>query len=131
MDAVSQRGAFTMIEVLASVLILMVGMLAVVGMVAFALKQASRAQAAATAMATALTVVDDPTPLLRADWSVVGSTAQGYLNGYYVRRTESASGTSSDLKANGLISIAIQVDVYESVDGLPVASLTTRRMARQ
>lgn len=123
--------AFTMIEVLASVLILMVGMLAVVGMVSFAIKQASRAQAASTAMATAMTVVDDPEPLLRADWTAFGATTQGYLNGYYVRRTESTAGSSADLSLNGLVSVSIQVDVYESVDGLPVASLTTRRLARR
>lgn len=127
-----RRGAaFTMIEVLASVLILTVGMLAVVGMVAFAIKQASRAQAASTAMATAMTVVDDPEPLLRADWTAFGATAQGYLNGYYVRRTESTAGSSADLATNGLVSVSIQVDVYESLDGIPVASLTTRRLARR
>lgn len=122
--------AFTMIEVLASVLVLMVGMLAVVGMVAWGVKQASRAQAASTAMATALTVIDDAEPLLRADWTSFGSTSQGYLNGYYVRRTESTAGTSAALQANGLVSVQISVDVFESMDGLPVASLTTRRFAR-
>lgn len=121
---------FTMIEVLASVLVLMVGMLAVVGMVAWGIKQASRAQAASTAMATALTVIDDPEPLLRADWTSFGGTAQGYLNGYYVRRSETSAGTSSDLATNGLVSLQIQVDVYESLDGLPVASLSTRRLVR-
>jgi Tfp pilus assembly protein PilV len=122
---------FTMIEVLASVLILMVGMLAVVGMVAFAIKQASRAQSASTAMATAMTVVDDVNPLLAADWTSFGSTTQGYLNGYYVRRTENSIGSSADLATNGLLSIAIQVDVYESFEGALVASLSTRRLARR
>lgn len=126
----ASRG-FTMIEVLASVLVLVVGMLSVVGMVAWGIKRASLAQAASTAMATALTVVDDAEPLLRADWTAFGGTAQGYLNGYYVRRTESTAGTSPDLQAHGLVSVQINVDVYESLGGQPVASLSTRRFARK
>lgn len=123
--------AFTLIEVLASVLILMVGMLAVAGMVAWGVRQAARAQASSTAMATALTVTDDPEPLQRTDWTTFGGTAQGFLNGYYVRRSESTAGTSAGLQAQGLVSVEISVDVYETLGGAPVASLTTRRFARR
>lgn len=127
----SPRRAFTLIEVLASLLIITTGMLAVVGMIAFGIRQASRGQASATAMATALTVLEDPAPLGATDWTRTGGNAQGYLNGYYVVRAVDSSASAASLTGNGLASEAIRVDVYESSGGAAVASMSTRRLARR
>lgn len=124
---------FTLIEVLASLLIIAIGMMGVVGMVWYGITQADRSRAANTAMATALSVLDDPTPLHGLDWNhtpaaLSGGTSEttGRLNGYFVRRRE----TSSGLAADGLASTAIQVDVYLAFGGTPITSLSTRRMKR-
>ena len=126
-------GGFTLVEVMASLLVILVGMLAVIGMVSFAIAQANRSQAACTAMATALSVVDDPLPLGTLDWNhavapLAGGSAvtTGFINGYFVRRTE----TSDGLVAEGLASVAISVDVFEANGGVLVASTSTRRMHR-
>ncbi len=122
---------FTMIEALASALIIMVGILAVIGMVMFAIRKSAEAQSASTAMATALTVVDDPTPLGTLDWTTTATSSRGYVNSYYVIRTISTAGTNPDLAANGLESVEIVVDVFDSINGRQVASMSTRRMARR
>jgi prepilin-type N-terminal cleavage/methylation domain-containing protein len=79
------RQGFTLIEVVASMLLFAVGGMAVIGVVVYGLSSAMRAQADATALATALSVLKDPLPLgaeARADgtlapwrWSRAGATA--------------------------------------------------------
>lgn len=127
------RHAFTLIEVLASLLVISIGMMGVVGMVWYAIILADRSQAGSTAMATALSVLDDPTPLWGLDWNHtaaplaggVGETT-GRINGYFIRRREQATGPLAD----GIGTTLIQVDVYLSGD-TPVASLSTRRVKRE
>jgi Tfp pilus assembly protein PilV len=118
-----------MIEILATLLVITIGMLAVIGMILYATVLASRAQAATTGMATALTVLDDPTPLTKLDWSPAsgGLPASGYINGYYVTRLE----TSSQAVADGLVSVEIKVEVYETIGGALVSSVAGRRMRRR
>lgn len=133
MRARRHQSAFTLIEVLASLLVISIGMMGVVGMVWYAVILADRSQAGSTAMATALTVLDDPTPLWGLDWNHtaaplaggVGETT-GRINGYFVRRREHSTG----LLADGVATTVIQVDVYLSGD-TPVASLSTRRIKRE
>lgn len=123
------RAAFTMIEVLATLLIITLGMLAVVGMVLYASALAHRAQAACTGMATALTVLDDPTPITTLDWAHPGGSdpSCGYLNGWYViRRTAAAEPI-----AGGLASVLVSVEVYETMGGALVTSVASRRVVRR
>ncbi len=57
------RSGFTLIEIIASVLLFSLGAMAVIGVVMYGLSSAMKAQAGATAWATALAVVKDPLPL--------------------------------------------------------------------
>ncbi len=57
------RSAFTLIEILACLLLFSMGLMAVIGVFLYGLKSAAAAQADATAWATALSVVKDPLPL--------------------------------------------------------------------
>lgn len=128
------RRAFTLIEVLAGLLVVTIGMAAVVGMVAYAVVLANRSQASMTAMATAMSVLDDPLPLGRMDWLHVqapmgggSGDTRGNLNGYYVIRREAVSAGIAD----GLASSRIEVDVYEGLGGRLVASIASRQVKRR
>lgn len=129
-----RRRGFTLVEVLAALLVITIGMAAVVGMVAYAVLLANRSQAASTAMATALSVIDDPLPAGRSDWLHVqapitggNGDSRGTLNGYYIVRREAVSAGIAD----GLASSRIEVDVYEGLGGRLVASLATRQVKRR
>lgn len=54
---------FTLVEIIASLLLFAMGTLAIVGVIIFGLRSAMRAQADATAWATALSALKDPLPL--------------------------------------------------------------------
>jgi len=56
------RPAFTLVEVLAGLLLLSLGVMAVIGVVLHGLRAAAHAQADATAWGTALSVLKDPLP---------------------------------------------------------------------
>lgn len=81
----SPRGGFTLIEILACVLLFALGILAIVGVVLMGQRSAAAAQGDATAWATAITVLKDPLPmgstwdeaaggLTRWTWSKTGNT---------------------------------------------------------
>lgn len=81
----TRRAAFTLVEVLAGLLLFSLGVLAVVGVVLHGLRSAAAAQADATAWGTALSVLKDPLPqggtydpetqrLVPWTWSTSGST---------------------------------------------------------
>jgi len=130
----SARRGFTLVEVMSALLVITIGMAAVVGMVAYAVILANRSQAASTAMATALSVLDDPTPLRRLDWihtqaALPGGSGEsrGSLNGYYVVRHEQVSGAVAD----GLASARVQVEVYDTLGGRLVASVVSRQVQRR
>lgn len=127
------RHAFTMIEVLCGVMILSLGITAAIGMVLYGLRQAEVSIGRTTGMATAMSVAVDPTPLLGDDplWTpATPGTTTGYLNGYWVERTEdaptvvatsvSAAGTTTVTTAN------VKVDVREAVQGRLIASYNQR-----
>lgn len=59
----THRPAFTLVEVLAGLLLLSLGVMAVIGVVLHGLRSAAQAQADATAWGTALSVLKDPMPL--------------------------------------------------------------------
>lgn len=64
MDAMSQRTrpGFTLIEILACLLLFTLGLMAVIGVFLYGVRTAAAAQADATAWATALSVAKDPMP---------------------------------------------------------------------
>lgn len=150
----TSRGGFTFVEVLAILLVVVLGLLGVVGLVSYAMLKAGHVQAGATGMATAESVALDPTPLLAAatagDWSytpydmndatasrVLTSQAKGYVNGYYVVRNERSDNGPDPAApldiiakgANGTVyvrSALVEVDVFEALGGRRAASYTTR-----
>jgi prepilin-type N-terminal cleavage/methylation domain-containing protein len=143
--AMIRRRAFTMIEVLATLLLLALGLAAVIGLLLFALRLNARSVAAATAMATAWTALHDHRPGGRDPFagdpawqSTVLSGARGsdayavlvagYLNGYYVRRVETA--VPADRIDAGSRIVSVRVDVYDAEDGGPVAAMDGRLLRR-
>jgi Tfp pilus assembly protein PilV len=55
--------AFTLVEILASVLLFVMGGMAIIGVIIYGMGSAAKAQADATAWSTALSVLKDPLPL--------------------------------------------------------------------
>lgn len=124
------RRAFTLIEVLASVLVLNIALMAAAGMVLYGLAMARNALARSIGMATARTMLADPTPLPTDPASTPGGpTASGYLNGLWVERRESAP-TPLEGAAGRLVAVTVTVDVYEASGGRCVASATRRVLRR-
>lgn len=124
----SRRLGFTFIEVLACLLILSLGLAAAFGLALYIQLVAVRAQAKSTAMPTAISVATDPLPLmhqtLSQQWKSGTGTTSGWVNGYYVIRTE-LSGTSQPCA--GFESVPVSVDVYDGSHGI-VASYTSRQI---
>ena len=134
--------AFTLIEVLATLLVLGLGMAAAVGLFTYGLKLSIEAQARATAQATAATVAIDANPLLDPDliseWTVgtydfdandSSALSQGIINGWFVQRREST--TAADIVAKDgpkvfLRSVHVEVDVFDTRGSRLVASLSSR-----
>lgn len=130
-------------------LVVSLGLFGVIGLVGYGTVIAARAQGETTGLATAVSVARDPTPLLQTeragDWSYtpydmdgtgdLSSTATGYINGFYVVRTERSG--DADVVARDPVTNAVQVrsavvdvEVYGARNGFTVASFTTR-MNRQ
>jgi len=139
------RRAFTLIEVLAIILIASVGILAATGVVVYAMYLAAQAQAQSTGMGTAMSIAADPQPLLRpdraSDWDAsqwtrgsydltsggaISCECRGYVNGYYVVRSESSA--AADVIATGVRSALVTVQVYDRLKGRLLTSYTTRVM---
>jgi len=125
-----RRSGFTLIEVLACLLVLTLGLTAACGLVFYGLRLVRNAHGKTIGMTTALTVLVDPTPL-RTDptLSPSGPTTSGYLNGLWVVRTESAA-TPIDGIGGVLVAVTVTVDVYEASNGACYASLSRRLTKR-
>ena len=97
------RRGFTLIEIIATMLLMAFGLVSVIGLIQYAARLSAESQTRATAMVTAQTVLVDPQPAeLIADiddangddWYLEGSllsspfTVRGYINGYYADRLE-------------------------------------------
>lgn len=138
------RTAFTMFEVLAMLLVISLGLLAVVGLFIHANRLAARAEGQLTGMATAMSIAYDSQPFFRdpdlasqAGWTAPPSlstspyahSAAGFVNGYYVTRNESSSAADIVAGSAGSVearTVRVDVDVYESQGGTRVASFSTR-----
>jgi hypothetical protein len=77
-------------------------------------------------MATALTVVVDPSPL-KTDPTLTPNApkSSGYLNGLWVVRDESRE-TPLEGAGGHLVAVTVSVDVYETTGGECFASITRR-----
>lgn len=131
--------AFTMIEVLAVLLILVLGLGSVVALIAVGRRQGGTAQMRLTGAMTALSVVSDRTPAgLTADagdadgdgWSGTGTfswtgnytlRSQGMINGFWVRREETS--TSSDIVSARQRSAQVTVEVFWGTEGAYVTTV--------
>lgn len=125
------RSAFTLFEVLATLLLLAVGITSVIGMMRYGTRVSMDAQMRTTALLVAETVTVDARPNnLTADasdadddgWMLASGTmatpalgaysftVQGHLNGFYVRRLETSS--VNDILDPSQRWAHITVDVY-------------------
>lgn len=141
---ITRRNGFTMFEVLAMLLVVSVGLLAVVGLFIHANRVAAKAEGGMTGMATALSVAYDSRPYFRdpqlaaqAGWTAApplstspyAYTAKGFVNGFYVERSESSAAADILAVSGGSVdarSVRVDVDVYEALGGARVASFSTR-----
>lgn len=122
--------AFTLIEVLACLLILALGVASAVGVVIYGANLSSMAQGRATATHTAVCAAYDPDPLPTDEaWDGYSGpgTVEGYLNGYYVVRVEG----DAEAVSPGVTSSLVDVDVYETFRGRLVASYSTRLLRQE
>lgn len=120
------RGGFTAIEVLATLLVLSSAFVGAIALVMYGSRLASQAQTESTAWCTAATAAIDPEPLNALSWTVVGSTASGYLNGYYVKRTVDASAGVN----TGINDRRVTVNVFEVQGGREVARIVRYELCR-
>ncbi len=145
------RRAFTLIEIMATLLLVGIGLASLVAMMGYAVRLASRAQADATALLTARTVADDATPCgLTADagdadndgWSLQSGslntpasgdyafTVTGWINGYYIVRKESSRTADQDVIHGQARRADVQVEVFLGGNGERVAALRTQILRR-
>ena len=109
------RSAFTLLEIMATLLLLAFGLVSVIGMVQYATRLSATAQGQSTALITGQTVMLDPQPMgLVADvgdangdswWADGNITAPqtgsysfkvwGFINGYFVERLEESDAADS------------------------------------
>jgi prepilin-type N-terminal cleavage/methylation domain-containing protein len=149
MRATSRQAAgFTLIEVLAALLLLGLGVASVIGMIHYAGRLSTQSQVRATALATAEAGLYDPVPLgLHADlgdgdgdgWLLDGSldapasggyrfTTEGWLNGYYLHREERSAAADVVDPSSRLATITVRV--YAGVDDRYVTTLRRRLLRR-
>lgn len=139
---------FTLLEILATLLLLVMAVSAVIGMVRYATRIGIAAQLRATALAVAATVVQDPTPGGRtpdvgdADqdgWYGPGTlhapatgtyafTVNGHFNGYYLLRQESS--TPADVIDDTVRWATVTVQVYAGQEGEHLTSVRRRVLRR-
>lgn len=124
------RRGFTLLEVMASVLVLTIALTAACGLILYGLHLVRSAHGRSVGMATAMSVLEDPSPL-RTDptLSPAGPASSGYLNGLWVVRSES---DEVPLDGTGrLVAVSVQVDVYGTAYGEVFASLSARVVRRK
>jgi len=144
----SHARAFTMLAILAVLLLLVLGVAAVIGMMRYATRLSITAQMRSTMLAMAETVVLDPTPNGRtadvgdADhdgWYGSGALAapntgaysfkiNGWLTGYYVLRTEESQ--VDDIIDDTVRWSTVTVRVYAGQEGEHLTSVRRRILRR-
>lgn len=138
------RGGFTLLEVMAMLLVLTLGLLSAIALYLYANRVAVKAQAASTAMATAISLAYDGAPFLDADqaaaWTISGTwpnrLASGYLNGYWVTRSESSNAAdvvASDAATGSVVLRTVRVDVMvrDPARGATMATFALRLLQQK
>lgn len=140
-----RRSGFTLIEVMALLLLLSIGLAAAVGAFSAGLKLSVQGRASALAMPTAVMVAKDRDirqlidPELVPMWisttynfdAVAGGTAtdRGQVNGFFVVRSETSGPLDVISSSAGVVyqrTVLVDVDVYETLGGKVMASFSTR-----
>lgn len=131
--------AFTLLEVVAMLLVITIGLMAVIGLFLHGARTAALAQAASTAMPTAIAIAYDEAPwqdpafYQATDWTSTltgsGRTDSGFLNGYWIERVE--TWTADDIVAQNaggpvMYTARVEVAVKDANRGATVASYATR-----
>lgn len=121
------RAGMTLIEILAMLLLISVGLASVIALVMWGQRLAADAMGRHTAMSTARSLLYDAHPLLRddANWLTVQSyqlsappakvTQTGYCNGYFVERVEEP--VAIDAALNNVVRAQVQVRVFAGATG--------------
>jgi Tfp pilus assembly protein PilV len=123
------RVGFSLIEVLACVLMLGMALLAATSLLLYGLQLARVARGKSMGMATALAVLYDPAPIATdAAATPAGATTQGWLNGLWVVRSESDETVLDGAK---LVAVTVHVDAYEGENGQCYASVSGRMLRRK
>ncbi len=113
---------FTIIEVLAMLLVLTVGMAGALGLLSFGIRTAKESQLNAIGYPTARSLLFDAHPPQQPRWVNVSPTlSEGYVNGVWARRTVQDSEVRS-----GLTFATVTVQVYSALSGDPVITLRER-----
>lgn len=140
--------AFTLLEILATLLLLVMGVTAVIGMMRYATRIGQAAQARATALAVAEMVVYDPTPDNRTpdpgdadkdDWFGPGPIhapadpsysfqVNGWIHGYYLVREESS--TATDIIDDTVRWATVTVHIYAGLEGEHLTAIRRRVLRR-
>ncbi len=119
------EAGFSLVEILACLLVLVIGTLSTVAMVAYGISLTNVAQGRATGMATAMSIAVDYAPLVPngCTWSGDNFSAKGYVNGFYVTRTEQAG---DPVPGTSIRTALVEVDVFETLQGRLVTSYRQR-----
>jgi Tfp pilus assembly protein PilV len=130
----SRIAGMTLVEVLAALLVVTLGLGSYIGMLRYGQRLSDRAIGQASGIATAASVLADPEPLRSAyDPDAVRNTAttprrdEGYLNGFYVTRAETILAADA-VSAGGVVRqqlVEVEVSVYSG------DSLVTTQRQRQ
>lgn len=126
-----RKRGFTLIEVMAALLVLSLGILSAIGLVVYGMQLAKVSVGKATGMATAMSVAVDHKPLLPsgAFWTPsagFAGTSEGYVNGFWVERVEGAASPVGP----GIARSSVKVDVYETLKGQLICSYS-EQLVRQ
>lgn len=116
------RRGFTLIEVLAMLLVLTVGMVGALGLLSFGIRTARESQLQAIGYPTARSLLFDVHPPHQPRWFNVSPTlSEGYVNGVWARRT-----VEDVVIRGGLTFATVTVQVYSTISGDPVITLRER-----
>lgn len=119
-----RRSGFTLIEVLAIILVLVLGIFSAIALLRYGVHLARDAQAAALALPTAMTVMRDVSPLgvPADDFAKDGADSwEGYVNGMWVERKVEDKTVVGDH-----VFATVRVDVSWGSDTSRVLSLRER-----
>jgi prepilin-type N-terminal cleavage/methylation domain-containing protein len=122
-----REAGFTLIEVMACVLVIALGLTAACGLILYGLHLARNSHGRTIGLATAITVLNDPSPLQTdPSMSPNAPSTSGYLNGLWVERKES----DPTPLGGRFVAVTVSVDVFEVANGENFAAVT-RRMIRR